>query len=214
MESLRDLFGGRAAGRFLNTLLFASAVFLCVRLYHIWTEPLLTEADRYGKGPSALREDKPQKAFEEASYGVIVEKDIFSPTRRKYAPPPPPRPQPPRPQIVLPPPPPPKRPPPKLSLTGTVLLNDGEAALLEYGGKSSHYMLGDNIEGFIVTDIRKDSVVLERDGEALKVEMTPSNLSGQPNRPKMAQPSQNAAAQVTKQSEPQMVPAGTPLIPE
>jgi len=128
----------------------------------------------------------------EGSFGVIVEKDLFRPSRQK---PRPPKAAPkPAPVVVLPPP---KSPPPRLTLSGTILLDSGNEALLSLQSApagSGRYRVGDEIEGFVITDILGESVVLKRDEEVLKVHMN-SGQGGFQNASGFQQTRQNPAVQ-------------------
>lgn len=103
------------------------------------------------------------------AYAVIAEKNIFAEKREAPVIKPVKKVK----EAVLPPLPPPPLPVPRLTLIGTVLTNGSEAALMDVGGqRSGNFRAGDIIEGFIVKEIRKDTVLLERDGEKLKVTMS------------------------------------------
>lgn len=177
-----DIFG-RRGGRpgLANVLLALAALFaLAAFVRALWLPVYVSE----GAGKRTVKAAKPgaERISEPRSaYSVIVEKDLFRPARQKYVPPPPK----PAPKPFVPPPPPPK-PPPRLTLIGTVLLDDGEAAIMDYPGggqKSSYYRVGDEIEGFVVTEIRKDSVLLKRGDETLKVVMNQPPSSSLPPVP-------------------------------
>lgn len=105
------------------------------------------------------------------SLGVIVEKDLFRPTRQKPKPPKPKPKKAPELAVILPPP---KSPPPRLTLSGTILLDSGNVALMSLQSSvagSGRYKIGDEIEGFRITEITSETVVLKRDDEVLKVFM-------------------------------------------
>ncbi|CAG1064998.1 hypothetical protein BAC1_00571 [uncultured bacterium] len=110
--------------------------------------------------------------YDGGSLGVIVEKDLFRPSRQKPRPPKPaPKKPAPAPVVELPPP---KSPPPRLTLSGTILLDSGNEALMSLpnaSAASGRYRVGDEIEGFVVTGIHAESVVLKREEEVLKVYM-------------------------------------------
>lgn len=170
---------GRRKERVVNALLAASAAFFAVWSLLIWVSPVETPADaghilrvKDRVGSSYMR------VLPASSYMVIVEKDVFRPARQMYVPPKP------KPKVAPPPPPPPpRRPPPRLTLIGTVLLDDGEAAIMDNAGtsqKGGFYKVGDVIEEFVIKNIRKDFVILKRDGETLKVVMSIS--AQQPNK--------------------------------
>lgn len=126
----------------------------------------------------------------EGSLGVIVEKDLFRPSRNK---PRPPKAAPKSAQVVVLPP--PKSPPPRLTLSGTILLDSGSEALMQSTlSGSGRYRVGDEIEGFVITDILGESVVLKRDDEVLKVYMN-SVQGGFQNASGFSQARQNIAVQ-------------------
>lgn len=158
----------------LNAILFAVCVGLLIWIAAIWLQPMPDASIP----ESVLAKKKDNKgAFEKetaetnlSSYAVIVEKDVFRETRRKTTPkpvqiakpvPPPP-----------PPPPPPKRPPPRLTLFGTIIMADGNKAIIDYNGRRNYFGIGDNIEDFVITEIGANEVFLERDGEPLKITIT------------------------------------------
>lgn len=171
-----NLASGTRPQRLLNAVFAASAVGLLIWLLLIWIEPLTPSIDG-GKAAPPPDNSAGTKAVKTPSYSIIVEKDLFSPVRHKYSPPPP------KPVVAAPPPPPPPPParkaPPRLTLLGTVILDDGEAAIMEFAGsaqKGEYYRVGDMIEEFQVKEIRKETVVLERDdGVVLRVAMSSSS---------------------------------------
>ncbi|MBI2400275.1 MAG: hypothetical protein HYV23_04350 [Deltaproteobacteria bacterium] len=143
----------------------------------------------------------------EGSLGVIVEKDLFRPSRNKPRPPKAVPKPPPAPVVVLPPP---KSPPPRLTLSGTILLDSGSEALMSLQSApsgSGRYRVGDEIEGFVITDILGESVVLKRDDEVLKVYMN-SGQGGFQNASGFPQARQNIAVQSGAPSDipPALVP--------
>ena len=215
--NLSGLITGGNGRRLVDLILGAAAIGLLVWLFLIWSEPLAPSIDD-GKTAAVPHKAAVEGKAGPRSYSVIVEKDLFSPARRKYVPPKP------RPVVVIaiaqgPPPPPPRKAPPRLMLIGTVLLDDGEAAIMEYAGaaqKGAYYRIGDMVEEFAVKEIRKDSVVLERDdGAVLNVTMSssspgspaersrvnrPQGRSGQSDIPVGLVPSQPAPGAVTPQT--------------
>lgn len=157
-----DIFSGRH--RRLNGL-FAAAIAIAGVLFirALW-QPAYEEDN--SSSPEVKTAARSAQASEpaRADYDVISSKDLFRPGRQMYvAPPPPP------PKLAPPPPPPPPKPVPRLALIGTVIRDDGQSAIMDYNGKSSYYKVGDDIEGFIIKSIRKDTVVLEREGEILRI---------------------------------------------
>lgn len=100
-------------------------------------------------------------------FGVIVEKDLFRPSRK---------PEPPGAGLnPSPPPKPRKKPAPEVVLTGTVILDTGAIAMLNWQGVTSGsgaYAVGDRIEEFVIVDITKDTIVLKRGDEVLSARMS------------------------------------------
>lgn len=92
---------------------------------------------------------------------AIVDRPLFSPSRRPPAPPPAP---PPIVQAAEPPPPPP--PPPNLVLFGVVMDGEGARAVVRAGAdkKTVRAQIGDEIDGWKVSQIEGRKVVLSLDG--------------------------------------------------
>jgi general secretion pathway protein N len=90
---------------------------------------------------------------------TTLDHPLFSPTRRPPAPPPPPVAQ-------APPPPPPPPPPPNLVLFGVVMDGEGARAVVRTGAdrKLLRAQIGDDIEGWKVSQIEGRKVVLSLDG--------------------------------------------------
>jgi len=90
---------------------------------------------------------------------TTLDHPLFSPTRRPPAPPPPPVAQ-------APPPPPPPAPPPNLVLFGVVMDGESARAVVRAGAdrKLLRAQIGDDIEGWKVSQIDGRKVVLSLDG--------------------------------------------------
>jgi len=90
---------------------------------------------------------------------TTLDRPLFSPSRRPPAPPPPPVAQ-------APPPPPPPQPPPNLVLYGVVMDGEGARAVVRTGADSKmlRAQIGDDIEGWKVSQIDGRKVVLSLDG--------------------------------------------------
>lgn len=172
---------------------------------HGWLKPIVTGLAAFFVLAFWL---EPECAFgKEGSLGVIVEKDLFRPSRNKPRPPKAAPKPPPAPVVILPPP---KSPPPRLTLSGTILLDSGSEALMSLQSApsgSTRYRVGDEIEGFVITDILGESVVLKREDEVLKVYMN-SGQGGFQNASGFPQARQNAAVQSGPPSDipPALVP--------
>ncbi len=120
-----------------------------------------------------------------SAYDIIADRDMFRPNRMRLVV----LNSKPRvvPKTVQPPqvqaPPPPPKPVPKLNLIGTVLLNDSKAAIIENigaGQRANYYKIGDSIEGFVIGDIQKESVMLMRGSETMNIVMNQMS-SNQPD---------------------------------
>lgn len=143
---------------------------------------LVLAPDRSNAGESAV---KSVRKGDSKTFGVIVEKDLFRPTRKKPGT---------GPGIYTKndPPPHPKTPPPSITLTGTVLLDTGGVAMLSWQGVSSGsgaYRVGDHIEEFVVTEIRKDMVLLMRGDEVIAAKMSHERQPAQTWKPRERGPS-------------------------
>lgn len=90
---------------------------------------------------------------------TILDRPLFSPSRRPPAPPPPP-------VVQAPPPPTPPPPPPDLVLFGVVMDGEGARAVVRAGAdkKILRAQIGDDIDGWKVSQIEGRKVVLSLDG--------------------------------------------------
>lgn len=171
----------RQLGKFrsLDGLLAAATVIAAVLFLKVLWQPVYVRENASAPAPKVEKKSAQRQLPARSEYDVIAENDLFRQSRHKYAAPPKPLPKP----VVVPAAPP--KPPPKLTLIGTVIRDEGKAAIMDYAGKSSYYRAGDDIEGFVVKDIRKDSVLLEREGETLWVGMSqgPPSWRSSPNSP-------------------------------
>jgi type II secretory pathway component PulC len=169
----------RGKSRLLDGLLAAAVVVAVLLFLRALWQPVYERESAFAPTAKAekARPEMPLPARSE--YDAIAENDLFRQSRQKYVAPPKPLP---KPVVIQAPPPPPL---PKLTLIGTVIRDDGKAAILDYAGKSSYYRAGDDIKGFVIKDIRKDSVLLERAGDTLRVGMSQGPLSWRtaPNSP-------------------------------
>jgi hypothetical protein len=115
-----------------------------------------------GAAEPALAQDQPAVALANPMAAQVLDKlsttldrPLFSPTRRPPAPPPPPVAQ-------APPPPPPPPPPPNLVLFGVVMDGESARAVVRSGAdrKLLRAQIGDDIEGWKVSQIDGRKVVL------------------------------------------------------
>ena len=193
--------------RLTSIMLVAAAVFFCVWIVVLWGSlPGLPKTNEKSTGKASKNEKNVIPAV--SYYNVIVEKDLFRPARQKFVM----RPRPKPPVAVVAPPPP--KPPPRLTLIGTILLDNEETAVLEYAGsghRSAYYKVGDKIEDFVITEIHENTVLLERSGEVLKVVMNPLTSASpqplqQPNVPGPAVVQPPPMLSVPRQIAPQSAP--------
>ena len=131
---------------------------------------LLSSVVVLGAAAPALAQDQPVKDQPPAApanpvaaqaldkLSTTLDRPLFSPSRRPPAPPPPPPP-------VAQAPPPPLPPPPNLVLFGVVMDGEGARAVVRAGaGKLLRAQIGDDIDGWKVSQIDGRKVVLSLDG--------------------------------------------------
>jgi hypothetical protein len=116
-------------------------------------------AEEQERPPSAPTNPVADQPLDQLS--ATLDRPLFSPTRRPPAPPPPP---PPVVQAAAPPAPPPS--PPNLTLFGVVIDGEGARAVIRAGAdkKLLRAQIGDDIEGWKVSQIEARKVVLSLDG--------------------------------------------------
>jgi general secretion pathway protein N len=107
---------------------------------------------------SAAASANPVAALPLDQLSTILDRPLFSPSRRPPAPPPPP--------VVQAPPPPAPPPPPDLVLFGVVMDGEGARAVVRAGAdkKILRAQIGDDIDGWKVSQIEGRKVVLSLDG--------------------------------------------------
>ncbi|MFQ5442184.1 MAG: hypothetical protein ACE5EB_05605 [Thermodesulfobacteriota bacterium] len=169
MNIYHDNLISGANAKFLNALLIAVIIFLLGWTVTIWMEPAA------GPSPTAETPAKAPRNYGEktlpgrSSYNLIVKKDLFRASRRKYVAPPKPRAVK---RVVR------KKPvlkAPSLTLLGTVILDDGKAAMMSFRGRENDakfYRVGDKVGGFTIKKIDEKSVLLKRGKRTLKVLMS------------------------------------------
>ncbi|MBI1911048.1 MAG: hypothetical protein HYS21_03520 [Deltaproteobacteria bacterium] len=162
--------------RILNIGLLSISGCLALWITAIWLMPMIEPNEPQKNAiKDYAAEKKEVKDTEPLSYEIIVERNVFREARRKMSKPVSP---PPVKVALLPPPEPPpptKRPPPKLTLIGTVILEDSNAAIIEYGGKPRYYQVGESIEEFVIQEIDMTQVFLKRGEEPLRIRITPAH---------------------------------------
>lgn len=162
--------GGR--GKLLNALLICTALFLIAWNISIWMKPMSAPSTTV-KGPASEVYGPGERELPNMrSYDVIVNKDVFNASRKKYVAPRKPKA---RKRVVS------KAATvrtPHLTLLGTVILDDGKAAMIAFQGRENDarfYKVEDKIDGYTIKKIDQDSVLLKSGKRTLKVEMNPSD---------------------------------------
>lgn len=144
----------------INAGLFAIIGLLSFKLYDVWTRPIdipvnPPEKKLHGKMFKSTR-NKKKKPFE-SQYEIIVEKNLFHPTRTSKAN------QSKRSKPIS------KREKPQLF--GTVIQGKEQLAILEdpVTKKTKLYGINDAVAGFVITDILVEKVLLEKDGKSIQL---------------------------------------------
>jgi len=162
----------------LNVVLFTVIILLGSKLYDAWTTTLdIPEI----AGQQQAQVHKPERAagkegtLNETVFNVIVQKNLFHPSRsiRTKAPDP-----------IRP-----LSPAEKPQLFGTMIMTNTEFAIFENPStKKTHiYYVNDEVGGFVVSDIQADKVMLLRDGESIEIRLRDDKKFKAP-KPMITQP--------------------------
>lgn len=148
--------GADAKGAFLG-LLLSSVIVLGAAPPVLAQDQPMKDQPVQDQPPAAPANPVAAQALDKLS--VTLERPLFSPSRRPPAPPPPP------PPIAQTPPPPPP-PPPNLVLFGVVMDGESARAVVRTGAdrKLLRAQIGDDIDGWKVSQIEGRKVVLSLDG--------------------------------------------------
>jgi len=164
-------------GWLLNALFIAAGVFFAAWTINIWVRP---EPAFSPPGPGrAAKSVRPRAAARQgaASYSLIASKDIFSSSRGSGAGAVVSRRSLPGSTLAK---------APDLTLLGTVILDDGRAAIISLKGMENdakYYKKGERIQGFVIKKIDRDAVFLENGGQTITLPMSPPPGGGAVNRP-------------------------------
>lgn len=173
----------------INIVLVSAAIFLGIKLYDPYAKPLNIPAKSVKKQIPAEEQGEKKtenlvnKKNDSSAFQVIVQKDLFRPSRTE-------------PKIEelsktgIP-----QAPPPKL--IGTVITESGAKAYLEDSVTKTTraFSLKESVAGFIVHEIKENTVILLKGEEKIEVKMTQVQTIGPPGK---------------KPSVP--IPAGTPPV--
>jgi len=164
-------------GWLLNVLLIGAGVLFAAWTTSIWIRP---EPAISPPGPAHARKAVKRRAAVPpgaSSYNLIASKDIFSssrssnagsaPSRRNL-------------QAIS------QAKAPDLTLLGTVILDDGRAAIISLKGMENdakYYKKGERIQGFMIKKIERDAVLLDNGRQTIKLPMSTPPGGGTVNRP-------------------------------
>jgi hypothetical protein len=164
-------------GWLLNALLIVAGVFFAAWTINIWVRP---EPAFSPLGPGhAAKAVRPRAAARPgaASYSLIASKDIFSSSRGSGAGPVVSRRNLPANALAK---------APDMTLLGTVILDDGRAAIISLKGMENdakYYKKGERIQGFVIKKIERDAVLLESGRQTIRLPMSTPPGGGAVNRP-------------------------------
>ena len=129
---------------------------------------------------------------------ATVDRPLFSPSRRPPAPPPPP-------VARAPEPPAPPPPPPDLVLSGIVMDGEGARAVVRVGAekKNKRAQIGDDIGGWMVSQIEGRRLVLSRDGRFATFTLFSRQIDERASGESIAAQIPDRSANAGEQSQPQ-----------
>lgn len=190
----------------INIVLACLLIFFSYRIYSIWSSPM--EEIRASQKKAQQEKGKAEEVRRDmAVYQVIVQKDLFRPSRTEFKP---------LAKSALPPTPPPK-------LFGILIMDNNKIAILEdsTSKKKKNYHVGESIGDLVVSEIEKDKVILLRGGEKVVVNLREIKTITAPSRARPAQarrapgsvppPTQNPPVPLPPGQQPQPAPPLTPL---
>lgn len=189
----------------INLALSGLAVFLSFRLYGILTMPM--EEVHPPQKKTLLGKEKteaPQIKKDTGVYQVIVQKDLFRPSRTESKPD--------TAKSGLPPTLPPK-------LFGVMIMDNDKIAILEdpASKRKKTYRVKDSIGDFVVSDIEKDKIILLRGEEKVVVNLREIKTITSPARPATVPPRpapRPSPAPYQRPPVPAPPPQPTPTMPE
>ena len=179
MHDYRDIISIGLQEKYSNVaLVFLGAAFL-IWVITIWMQPV-THFAPTGEGSSNASGGYVERTLpQKASYNIIVSKDIFNSSRAPYS----------SKAVSASRAATQQRRPaqaPNLTLLGTVLLDDGEAAIIRKSGAekvAKHYKVGNMIDGYVIVDISKKSVLLQKGGQTMEISMVQAAGTGAVKQP-------------------------------
>jgi len=184
----------------INFILFGLAIVLSYMLYDIWRTPIEEVHPPEKKTQGKIKSETDETKKDIVAYQVIVQKDLFRPTRTEW-----------KEEAIksgLPPTPPP-------TLYGIMITDNDRIAILEESPSSIKrkiYRVKDQIGGFVVSEIEREKVVLIRGEEKIVVSLREIKTISQPARPG-ATPPRSVPRPIPPQSPPIQTPSPMPSSP-
>jgi len=177
------------------------AVFLVLHLWPVGTDAVAAEQER----PSALANPVAAQSLDQLS--ATLHRPLFSPSRKPPAPPPPPPPP-----VVQATPPPAPPSPPNLVLFGVVMDGKDARAVVRTGvdKKMLRAQIGDEIDGWKVSQIEGRKVVLSQDGRFATFTLFTDDRARSDTAGSTAQEGEPRSSKQQIQAEQILVPAAAP----
>lgn len=164
----------------INLLLLIVIGLLGYRFYEVWTKTVeitiqpAEEAVKKGGEERVKRKTETAQGLNEPDYNIIIQKDLFRPTRSIPSPVV-------KNNIELTPPP---------RLYGTIITDDEKGAILKDSNTKAKrlYHINDSIAGFTILNIQEDKVVLSREGRTIEVKLREIKTIASPEKPATLSP--------------------------
>lgn len=161
------IISGRST-KLLSLMLITTGIFLLGWNIKVWSTPSIITDHIVRHEKKAAKHSSGTKILSRSAYNRIVNEDPFRASRRAYTAPVKARVVTQTARVA------PVLRAPNLVLLGTVILDNGRAAMLSSVGGNSEtisYKTGDTIGGFTIKEISEDSVILSRGDEQMYVSM-------------------------------------------
>jgi general secretion pathway protein N len=163
-----------------------------------WSVALGADAPAPAQDSSSAALPNPVAAQSLERLSATVDRPLFSPSRRPPAPPPPPVARAPEPPALPPP-------PPDLVLSGIVMDGEGARAVVRVGAekKNKRAQIGDDIGGWMVSQIEGRRLVLSRDGRFATFTLFSRQVDERASSESIAGQIPDRSANASEQSQPQ-----------
>lgn len=159
----------------INVILFTIIGLLGIKLYNTWNPTLEVPTISVQESPKTGKKraiSKRESALSESHYQIIVDKDLFRPSRTPVKE---------NSQTAAP-----LSPKERPKLFGTMIMDSGTFAILEDPSTkaSKIYYVNDSFSGFTVSEILEDKVILKRGDESIEVKLREKKDIKMPQPPK------------------------------